>query len=147
LPAETPASLPPADLGRWRWPVHGEISQSFSSQHRAIDVVSEPGSLVVAADGGEVVYAEWDISGYGYLVIVEHGDDYRTYYGHLYGFYVDVGQRVERGDLLGQLGNTGRSTGPHVHFEIRYQGIPRDPLELLPSDPQGGRDDPLTGQP
>ena len=68
------------------------------------------------------------------LTSSRHGDGYRTYYGHLYGFYVDVGQRIERGDLLGQLGNTGRSTGPHLHFEIRYQGIPHDPLLWLPPD-------------
>jgi murein DD-endopeptidase MepM/ murein hydrolase activator NlpD len=124
--------LPVDDPGRWIWPVQGQISGFFDSSHRAIDIVSEPRSFVRAADGGKVVYAEWEISGYGYLVIVDHGDDYRTYYAHLYGFYVDVGERVERGDLLGQLGTTGRSSGPHLHFEIRYKGIPRDPLEMLP---------------
>jgi murein DD-endopeptidase MepM/ murein hydrolase activator NlpD len=125
--------------GRWLRPVHGELSLSYSPSHRAIDVVSSHGALVVAADAGEVVYAEWETSGYGYLVIVDHGDGYRTYYGHLYGFYVDVGEQVARGALLGQLGTTGHSTGPHLHFEIRYQGVHRNPLDLLPPDP-------LTGQ-
>jgi murein DD-endopeptidase MepM/ murein hydrolase activator NlpD len=135
----TPFSSPvEPSPGRWLWPVRGEISQGFSSQHRAIDVVSEQGALVVAADGGTVVYAEWEISGYGYLVIVDHGDEYQTYYAHLYGFYVDVGQRVERGELLGQLGNTGHSTGPHLHFEIRHRGIALDPLLELGETPAAG---------
>jgi murein DD-endopeptidase MepM/ murein hydrolase activator NlpD len=127
-----PTALPPDESGRWIWPVRGELSQLFSDRHRAIDIVSDHGALVVAADAGKVVYSDWEITGYGYLLIVDHGDGYRTYYAHLYGFYVDVGERVERGDLLGQLGTTGYSTGPHLHFEIRYQGIQRDPLELLP---------------
>lgn len=126
------ALLSPGAPSRWLWPVPGRISQSFSPSHPAIDIVTGHGALVVAADGGEVVYAEWEISGFGYLVVVDHGDDYRSYYGHLYGFYVDVGQRVERGDLLGQLGTTGNSTGPHLHFEMRHKGLSLDPLKLLP---------------
>jgi len=139
LPSQTAAADPvPADLvsadqtARWIWPVHGEISQFFSDSHRGIDIVSEQGEVVVAADGGEVIYAKWESSGLGYLVVVDHGDGYRTYYAHLYGFYAGVGQVIERGDLVGQLGNTGNSTGPHVHFEIRYLGVSRDPLKLLP---------------
>jgi murein DD-endopeptidase MepM/ murein hydrolase activator NlpD len=128
-----PETVSPSD--RWLWPVRGRISQPYSTAHPAIDVVSDHGARVVAADGGEVVYAEWEITGFGYLVIVDHGDGYQTYYGHLYGFYVNVGQTVARGEPLGQLGNTGNSTGPHLHFEIRRQGIRLDPLELLPSDP------------
>jgi murein DD-endopeptidase MepM/ murein hydrolase activator NlpD len=122
----------PEQADRWIWPVQGEISQFYTQGHRAIDIVSAQGALVVAADEGEVVYAKWESSGFGYLVIVDHGDGHQTYYGHLYGFYADVGQRVERGDLLGQLGNTGNSTGPHLHFEIRRLGLSRDPLKLLP---------------
>jgi len=123
----------PADqAARWIWPVRGEISQFFSNSHRGIDIVSEHGEVVVAADGGEVVYSKWESSGLGYLVIVDHGDGYWTYYGHLYGFYVGVGQVIERGDLVGQIGNTGNSTGPHLHFEIRHLGVSRDPLQLLP---------------
>jgi murein DD-endopeptidase MepM/ murein hydrolase activator NlpD len=129
---------PAGQATRWVWPVRGEISQFFSDSHRAIDVVSEHdavpghGEAIVAADAGEVVYAEWESSGFGYLVIIDHGDGYRTYYAHLYGFYVDVGKMVERGDLVGQIGNTGNSTAPHLHFEIRHLGISRDPLALLP---------------
>ena len=129
---------PDAPTGRWIWPVQGRISQPFSPGHRAIDVVADHGTLVRSADAGRVVYARWEISGYGYLVIVDHGDGYRSYYGHLYGFYVDVGQEVERGDLLGQLGNTGHSTGPHLHFEIRYLGSHLDPLDVLPARSSDG---------
>ena len=127
---------PDLPAGRWIWPVQGRISQAFFPSHRAIDVVADHGTQVRSADAGRVVYARWETSGYGYLVIVDHGDGYRSYYGHLYGFYVDVGQRVERGDLLGQLGNTGDSTGPHLHFEIRYRGTHLDPLHVLPDDGQ-----------
>jgi murein DD-endopeptidase MepM/ murein hydrolase activator NlpD len=139
LPADRSSQDVAPGEGRWLWPVHGELSLSFSPSHRAIDVVSYHGALVVAADEGEVVYAEWETSGYGYLVIVEHGDGYRTYYGHLYGFYVDVGERVARGALLGQLGTTGHSTGPHLHFEIRDRGVHRNPLDLLPAGPLSGQ--------
>jgi murein DD-endopeptidase MepM/ murein hydrolase activator NlpD len=132
----TAAAEPDLPAGRWIWPVRGRISQAFSPSHRAIDIVADHGTLVQSADAGQVVYARWETSGYGYLVIVDHGDGYRTYYGHLYGFYVDVGQSVERGDLLGQLGNTGDSTGPHLHFEIRYRGSHLDPLDVLPDDGQ-----------
>jgi hypothetical protein len=127
--AGTPAAVRDA---RWVWPVRGEVSQYYSGAHKAIDISADQGALVVAADAGRVVYAKWQSTGYGYLVIVDHGDGFLTYYAHLYGFYVDVGKRVERGEPLGELGNTGRSTGPHLHFEIRNQGVQQDPWQLLP---------------
>lgn len=73
-----------------------------------------------------------DSAGYGNLVVIDHGNGFVTYYAHLYGFYVDMGQSVQRGDAIGARGDTGRSTGPHLHFEIRYQGELQDPQALLP---------------
>jgi murein DD-endopeptidase MepM/ murein hydrolase activator NlpD len=114
------------------WPVRGEISQGYSSGHRAIDISTEHGAVVVAADAGTVVYARWESSGYGYLVIVDHGNGFVSYYAHLYGFYIDAGHQVARGEQIGELGTTGRSTGPHLHFEIRHDGVQRNPLDILP---------------
>ena len=84
-------------------------------------------------DDGVVVYAQWECSGYGNLVIVDHNNGYVSYYAHLYGFYVDVGQALKRGQPLGVRGNTGYSTGPHLHFEIRHNGVQLDPLSVLPA--------------
>jgi len=121
-----------AAAGQWVWPVRGEISQGYSSGHRAIDISTGHGAVVLAADAGTVVYARWESSGYGYLVIIDHRNGFVSYYAHLYGFYTDAGQDVARGEQIGELGSTGRSTGPHLHFEIRQDGVQRDPLDLLP---------------
>ena len=121
-----------AETGQWVWPVRGEISQGYSSEHRAIDISTGHRAVVVAADAGTVVYARWESSGYGYLVIIDHRNGFVSYYAHLYGFYIDAGRDVARGEQIGELGNTGRSTGPHLHFEIRQNGVQRDPLDLLP---------------
>jgi murein DD-endopeptidase MepM/ murein hydrolase activator NlpD len=132
LPPQPTVSATPHGTGNWVWPVGGYISQGYWELHRAIDIATRHGDLVMAADAGTVVYAEWGWAGYGNLVVVDHGNGFRSYYGHLYGFYVDVGEQVERGQPLGALGNTGLSTGPHLHFEIREDGVLRDPLDFLP---------------
>lgn len=133
----TPAFSPtapavPETIDQWVWPVRGELSQGYSNGHRAIDISTEQGAVVVAADAGTVVYARWESSGFGYLVIIDHHNGFVSYYAHLYGFYIDVGYEVARGEQIGELGTTGRSTGPHLHFEIRQDGVQRDPLDLLP---------------
>jgi murein DD-endopeptidase MepM/ murein hydrolase activator NlpD len=119
---------------RFVWPARWPISQEYWDLHRAIDIAGEHGEVVVAAEAGIVTYAEWEISGYGYLVVVDHGEGLVSYYGHLYGFYVDVGQSVRRGQPLGVIGNTGHSTGPHLHFEVRCDGVPCDPYAYLPPE-------------
>jgi murein DD-endopeptidase MepM/ murein hydrolase activator NlpD len=127
--------IPKAPLrgeGIWIWPVQGTISQGYSDSHRAIDIMEPDSDVVVASDAGTVAYASWNTAGYGYLVLVNHGNGLVTYYAHLFGFYVDVGEAVKRGQPLGVLGSTGRSTGPHLHFEVRDQGVLVDPLSLLP---------------
>jgi murein DD-endopeptidase MepM/ murein hydrolase activator NlpD len=132
LPPQPTAPATAEGTGRWVWPVGGYISQGYWDLHRAIDIATQHGDVVMAADAGTVVYAEWGWAGYGNLVVVDHGNGFRSYYGHLYGFYVDVGEQVERGQPLGALGNTGLSTGPHLHFEIRQDGVLRNPLDYLP---------------
>jgi murein DD-endopeptidase MepM/ murein hydrolase activator NlpD len=134
-----PSLAPPAAAldaatatGQWVWPVRGKISQDYSSEHRAVDIATDHGAVVVAADAGTVVYARWESSGYGYLVIIDHRNGFVSYYAHLYGFYIDAGRDVARGEQIGELGSTGRSTGPHLHFEIRQNGVQRNPLDLLP---------------
>ncbi|MBC8444594.1 MAG: M23 family metallopeptidase [Chloroflexi bacterium] len=118
--------------GSFVWPVGGYVSQGYWNLHRAIDIAGPHGDVVVAADAGVVVYASWHGAGYGNLVIIDHGNGLATYYAHLYGFYVDTGQSVEHGQPIGARGSTGRSTGAHLHFEIRENDVHRSPMDLLP---------------
>jgi murein DD-endopeptidase MepM/ murein hydrolase activator NlpD len=107
-------------------PVAGRISQSFHPGHRAIDIAVPVGTPVRSTMGGRVVRAGWNTEGYGNLVIVENGS-YRTYYAHLDSIPVAVGQAVSAGDVIGLSGNTGNSTGPHVHYEVRVNGAAVEP--------------------
>ncbi len=117
--------------GSFVWPTSGYITQGFWHSHRAIDIGAWLGSPVVASDSGYVVFAGWDRSGYGNLVIIDHGNGYRTYYAHLSKIFVRVGDSVAQGQQIGAVGSTGRSTGPHLHFEIRYHNVQRNPLGFL----------------
>ncbi len=117
--------------GSFVWPVSGYITQGFWNNHRALDIGSWLGNPVVASDSGYVVYAGWDRTGYGYLIIIDHGKGYRTYYAHLSAIYVRIGDSVAQGQQIGAVGSTGRSTGPHLHFEIRYRNVQRNPLGFL----------------
>jgi murein DD-endopeptidase MepM/ murein hydrolase activator NlpD len=86
----------------------------------------------MAADGGFVSFAGWTDVGYGYLIVVDHGNGFATYYGHLSNIYVTEGQAAERGQVIGAAGNTGNSTGPHLHFEVRRYGAQQNPRAYLP---------------
>lgn len=118
--------------GLFQWPVLGYISQNYWYAHRAIDIAAPTGTAVRAADGGYVSFAGWTDIGYGYLVVVDHANGFSSYYAHLSTFYVVAGQAVERGQVFAAVGSTGRSTGPHAHFEIRYGGVPQNPRAYLP---------------
>ena len=87
---------------------------------------------MVATDDGTVVLVSWMRTSYGYHVIVDHGNGLETLYAHLDGINVEVGQNVSKGDVLGVRGNTGRSTGPHLHFEVRSGGVRQNPFSYLP---------------
>ena len=107
-------------------PVSGPISQGARAGHQAVDIAVPVGSPVRATMAGQVIHAGWNNEGYGNLVIVENGA-YRTYFAHLESLPVTVGQTVTAGQLVGLSGNTGNSTGPHVHYEVRFNDTPIDP--------------------
>jgi len=116
----TPDAGVVAAVGSFVWPASGKITQGYSFYHKAIDIANRSGGSILAADGGTVISAGWpDSSGYGNRVIIDHGNGFVTLYGHLSLVQVVDGQRVNRGDVIGQMGSTGRSTGTHLHFEVR----------------------------
>ena len=122
-----------ADLGTrtYIWPVVSRnISQYYSYFHPGLDVALPEGNAVYASDTGTVSYAGWNSTGYGYLVVVNHGRGISTYYAHLSNIYVYVGQVVGQGTVIAATGNTGNSSGPHIHFEIRldYDSTRVNPL-------------------
>ncbi|MEL6269370.1 MAG: M23 family metallopeptidase [Chloroflexota bacterium] len=108
-------------------PVDGLFTQRFHRYHLAVDIGVPRGTPVVATHSGIVVYADWSNIGYGYLVILQSGA-FITYYAHNTSFNVEPGQAVGKGSIIAWSGNTGNSTGPHVHYETRLNDIPVDPL-------------------
>jgi murein DD-endopeptidase MepM/ murein hydrolase activator NlpD len=121
-------------------PVRGILTDGFggrsdpftgeAGQHNAVDISSAMGQSVRSPADGIVVKAEW-ANGYGNVIYVSHGYGYSTRYGHLSSFAVRPGQRIKRGDILGTVGSTGRSTGPHLHYEVRVNNNPVNPLEYI----------------
>jgi len=127
-------NIPIADLGsaQFIWPVSGGISQYFAWYHPGIDITNSPGTPVRVSDSGTVVVAGWpDNYGYGNRVIVDHGNAFRTLYAHLSAIYVAPGQTVSKGDVIGAVGSTGRSSGPHLHFEVIKDGVHLNPPGVL----------------
>lgn len=113
--------------GQFIWPAVGSITQGYSFFHKAFDIANRSGGPILAADSGTVVAASWDSSGYGNRVMIDHGNGYITLYGHMVVLQVVVGQKVNRGSVIGQMGSTGHSTGTHVHFEVRHGGVLENP--------------------
>jgi murein DD-endopeptidase MepM/ murein hydrolase activator NlpD len=122
----------PAGSGNFSWPAAGYISQGYWRAHPAIDIAGRLGAPVSAADSGFVVTAGggWN-GGYGNHVIIDHGNGFTTLYAHLNSVFVKPGETVSRGQQIGTMGSTGNSTGPHLHFEIRYNGVPYNPANYL----------------
>lgn len=128
----TPDAGTVSALGSFIWPASGGITQSYSFFHKAIDIANRAAGPILAADAGLVTTAGWpDSSGYGNRVVLDHGNGYVTLYAHMSVVQVVEGQRVKRGDVIGQMGSTGRSTGTHLHFEIRQGGALLNPLSFL----------------
>ena len=114
------------------WPAGGQLSQYFAWYHPGVDIANRNAPGIAASDGGTVALAGWpDGGGYGNRVILDHGNGYTSLYAHLSNVYVSVGESVSRGQLIGQMGSTGRSTGTHLHLEIHYKGVPVNPLAIL----------------
>ena len=118
--------------GVFGWPTSGVITQKFWARHKAIDIGAPTGTPVVAADSGYVAVAGWSNVGYGKYIVIDHGNGFQTLYAHLSAIFVKVGQSVGKGERIGSVGSTGHSTGPHLHFEIRYKGVQRNPFGYLP---------------
>jgi hypothetical protein len=122
------------------WPVIGHLTGTFGERmdpfsgegafHTGVDISSQYGDAVRVAADGVVIEAD-DRAGYGRLVVVDHGFGVTTYYGHLSSFNVLAGQQLRRGDAIGNVGVSGRSTGPHVHYEVRINGAPVNPMRYL----------------
>lgn len=119
------------------WPVRGMVTSEFGMRyspfpphdrewHTGIDIANIPFMPVQATAPGTVAHAGWRFN-YGILVVVDHGHGYSTYYGHLTATKVARGAKVERGTIVGLLGDTGRTTGPHLHYEVRIRGTPVNP--------------------
>ena len=123
--------------GSFSWPCTGILTSRFgyrsllgSTYHNGIDIGNSYGTSIYAADGGTVTYSGW-MSGYGYLIIIDHGNGYQTYYGHNSSLTVSVGAKVHKGQLIARMGSTGRSTGNHCHFGIKLNGTFVNPLNYL----------------
>ena len=116
---------------QFSWPTGGIITQYFAWYHPGVDIANASAPGIAGSDGGTVVASGWDGSGYGNKVIINHGNGYTSLYAHLSNIYVLVGDSVARGQLIGQMGSTGRSTGTHLHFEIHFKGVPLNPLSIL----------------
>jgi murein DD-endopeptidase MepM/ murein hydrolase activator NlpD len=124
------------------WPVNGRVTSEFGwrvhpisharSLHAGIDIAAPTGAPVYAAADGVVVKSQsgWN-GGYGNVVIVDHGSGIMTLYGHNSSLASSYGQEVKRGDVIAYVGNTGNSTGPHCHFEVRVNGVPQNPRGWL----------------
>lgn len=119
--------------GFHQWPISARrISQGFWYGHQAIDVSAGIGTAVVASDRGTVTWGSWNVYCYGNLVVINHGNGYETFYAHLDSVAVYPGQVVEKGQYIGASGNTGCSSGPHLHYEIRYNTVRDNPFNYLP---------------
>lgn len=121
-----------AGTGLFVWPVGGHISQSYTWYHQAIDIANKEAPGIAVADGGTVIVTGWgDPWAYGNRIIIDHGNGFVTLYAHLSQIYVSLGQKVSKGQVIGKMGSTGRSTGNHLHFEIRDNGALKNPLSYL----------------
>ena len=127
--------------GSFRWPTSGRITSYFggrkspggigSTNHKGIDIAGSYGTPIYAADGGTVTYSGW-MGGYGYTIRIDHGNGKVTYYAHNSSLIASVGQHVYKGQQIARMGSTGNSTGNHCHFEVRINGVAKNPLNYLP---------------
>jgi murein DD-endopeptidase MepM/ murein hydrolase activator NlpD len=131
--SQSGSTVQPSSSG-FIWPVSGPVTSPFGwrwgRMHEGIDIAVPYGTPVHAAAAGQVIYAGW-MGGYGNLVVIDHGGGMATAYGHNTSIVVGVGSSVSQGQVVAYSGSTGHSTGPHVHFEVRVNGTPVDPMGYL----------------
>ena len=117
------------------WPLTGELTSKFGPRgknfHDGIDIAASEGTPIQAVERGEVIYSD-ELRGYGKLIIIRHPGGYASVYSHNRKNLVQEGQEVAKGEVIGEVGSTGRVSGPHLHFEVRKDNIARDPLYYLP---------------
>ncbi|MEW6172749.1 MAG: M23 family metallopeptidase [Bacillota bacterium] len=136
VPAPLSGPMPEGrgDRTEFGWPVSGPVSSPFGMRdgrpHEGIDIAADTGTPVTTAADGRVVYAS-PAGTYGNLVIISHAGGWSTYYAHCDQIQAAVGQSVAAGDTIATVGSTGHSTGPHLHFEVRFNGSPCDPAAFL----------------
>ena len=118
------------------WPVKGQLTSRFGNRsgrhHDGIDIGARRGTSIVAAAEGKVMFAGWGPTGYGLMIIIKHKNDLTTVYAHNSHVHVYKNQMVKKGQKIASVGSTGRSTGPHLHFEVRNDSRPMNPLNYLP---------------
>ena len=137
LPQVPQSPLPGSGAGDYIWPTQGVFSSGYGwrwgRMHKGIDLANSTGTPIVAAKEGRVSFAGWHDGGYGYLVEISHANGSTTRYAHNSRLLVDEGQEVRQGQVISQMGSTGNSTGPHLHFEIIAPGMgAMNPLNFLP---------------
>ena len=118
------------------WPVKGQLTSRFGNRngrhHDGIDIGARKGTPVVAAAGGKIMFSGWGPAGYGLMLIIKHKSNLTTVYAHNAHVHVHKNQMVKQGQRIASVGSTGRSTGPHLHFEVRNDSDPMNPLNYLP---------------
>jgi murein DD-endopeptidase MepM/ murein hydrolase activator NlpD len=123
----------------WMWPTEGEqiiiADQVFiPNVHPGIDIAISMDQQIYAVDNGVIVYSGWSSMGYGNLIVIDHMDGWHSFYAHLDSVMSTCGQRIFKGKVVGLGGATGYSQGPNLHFELRFNGEPINPLDILPID-------------
>ena len=132
----TTSSKPNASSGKFIHPLKGagRLSSGYGSRwgsfHKGVDYAAPAGTPIYASAAGQVIYSGYNSGGYGKLIIIDHGNGYQTYYAHCSSLYVNVGTNVSQGQHIAAVGSTGDSTGNHIHFEIRKNGTPINPVSM-----------------
>lgn len=129
----TPTAEAPTDSGgKLLWPTNSNrITQYFGWRHSGLDIGNKVGQPIYASESGKVTTAGWNNGGYGYYIIINHGNGLETLYAHSSKLYVKKGDTVSRGDIIAAIGSTGRSTGPHIHYEVKVNGVRKNPLDYI----------------
>ncbi len=130
LLASTPSIAPVSGMVAYGFQWRRDPFTGQRAFHTGLDIVAAPGTRVVAPADGVVTFTGRE-AGYGNVIYLSHGNDLTTRYGHLQGFAIRVGQEVRRGDVIGYVGNTGRSLGPHLHYEVLNQGTKVNPVDYI----------------